>query len=128
MPSWAFFPGIVLIGLSIALTFAAVFGAMIRRRRPNVWITLLAARLRFIGMGVLFIIPGVAGIISGLVTRFNPGLFGVAIFMAAMGGVYFYAASDPIFSKGGQPFAWPRLRRGDESEGNDHGASGPTGQ
>jgi hypothetical protein len=111
MPPWAFFPGLVLIGVSIALTVGAVFGAMITRRR-NAWMTLLGVRLRFIGMGVLFIIPGVVGMISGLLTWFNPGLFGVGLFMAVMGGVYFYAASNPILGRAASPSPGQDPRRG----------------
>jgi hypothetical protein len=108
---------LVLIGVSIALTVAAVFGGLIRRH-PNAWMKLLAVRLRFIGIGVLFIIPGVVGLISGLFKGFDAGLVGLGLFLAVMGGVYFYAASDPIFGKGGQSFA---SRARDDAERNHHG-------
>jgi len=109
MPSWAFLPGAVLVGASVVLTLAATGSAIVKR--PTMMLTLAATRLRFLGMGLLLLIPGVTGMLSGLWRAFDVGLIALGAFMAVMGGVYFYAATDPIFKKGGKRFGWPRKSR-----------------
>ena len=92
MSVWFLIPGIVLFAASYVLQF----GSFLRRPRSFAMVG-TAIRLRFIGFGVLFLGAGLGLVVSSLRTDFGLGSMLVGIFLMAMAGTWFYAASDKIF-------------------------------
>jgi hypothetical protein len=93
MHGWVLIPGIVLVAAGYVLQF----GSYLRRPR-DMALVLTSVRLRYIGFGVLFLALGIDLGIIALLGGPDPGLLAVSLFFLAMGGTWFYAATDRIFS------------------------------
>ena len=92
MQWWSLAPGSVLI----AAGFVLQFGSYLRRPRPIRWV-LTAVRLRFIGYGALVLGIGLDFVISDLLAGPSVGSLLIGLFVLALAGTWFYAASDRIF-------------------------------
>lgn len=98
MHGWSVIPEIALV----AAGFVIQFGTYLRRPR-SFDLVLTGIRLRFVGIGVLFLGIGLDSVISALVSGFQMGLLVLGLVMIAFAGTWFYAASDQIFRRSGQP-------------------------
>jgi hypothetical protein len=93
MVGWLLMPG---VGLIVA-GFVIQFGSYVQRPRA-MNLALLGVRLRFIGIGTLILGLAIDLIISGLVGGLSVASLAIGIFLLAMAGTWFYAATDRIFS------------------------------
>jgi hypothetical protein len=90
---WPFLPGLFLLLGGIGLTFLNI----VRRSTPGL---LLAVRLRFIGLGLLILVPGLEIAVSALLKQDVGGVV-LGLFVLVLAGTWFYAASDPLFGRSG---------------------------
>jgi hypothetical protein len=93
MHGWALIPGIVLV----AAGFLLQFGSWLRRPR-DVALVFMGVRLRFIGFGALLLALGIDLGITALLGGPDPGMLAISLFILALAGTWFYAATDRIFS------------------------------
>jgi len=100
-----FLPGFVVVIVSVTLTLTHVVLVVITHR-PYLRLSVLAAWLRQIGIGILFLGLGASVALPALSNGPDVGLVVVGALLAGMGGLFFIAASDPIFEPGR-----PALRR-----------------
>ena len=99
MPGWwPLIPGLILFLAGQGLTFLNIA----RRSRAGL---LLAVRLRFIGLGLLGLVPGLEIAISAFLKRDVGGVL-LGLLVLALAGTWFYAASDPLFGKSRD--GWPK--------------------
>jgi hypothetical protein len=92
MHEWSFVPGTALVAASLVIQLGAHF----RRPIPG-RLLLTAVRLRFIGIGVLFLGIGLDSVISAVLTHFQVERLLLGLVMFVFAGLWFYAASDRIF-------------------------------
>jgi hypothetical protein len=89
---WWAAPGIALVAAGIVLQVGGYL-----RRPISTELLLTAVRLRFIGIGVLFLGIGLGSVISALFGGFEVGTLVLGLVMFGFAGLWFYAASDRIF-------------------------------
>jgi hypothetical protein len=91
---WPIVPGLALFVAGILIQFGSYF-----RRPIPVRLLLAAVRLRFIGIGVLFLGIGVDSAISALFGGLEIARLALGLVMFVFAGLRFYAASDRIFRR-----------------------------
>ncbi|MDQ2934417.1 MAG: hypothetical protein M3R49_05450 [Chloroflexota bacterium] len=87
---WTLVPGIALVAVSYFVTFIG----LARRSRS---LSLAGARMRYLGIGLLFLLLGTGDVIASLVDGLQVGTLVLGIVMVGFGALWFYAASDQIF-------------------------------
>ncbi len=93
MHAWVLIPGAVLV----ITGFLLEFGSWLRRPRDLALVG-MGVRLRFIGFGLLFLGLGIDLGIIALLGGPDPVGIALSVFVLAMAGTWFYAATDRIFS------------------------------
>jgi hypothetical protein len=96
---WWIAPGVALVLISFAITVGRVIFA-IAFRRTNLRLGLFALRLRQIGFGLFFLGLGAGMFVRGLTSGPDIGSLVLGAVVAGTAGLYFIAASDPIFKTG----------------------------
>jgi len=96
MQFWWIVPGLAMVLVSLVLTLAHVI-VPVATRRPYLRLTVFALCLRQIGLGTLFLGLGASVAVPALLNGPDVGRLVVGALLAGMGGLFFIAASDPIF-------------------------------
>jgi hypothetical protein len=84
MEFWLFAPGLLLYLGAMALT---LIGALTSSRSR----VLLALRLRFLGLGLMFLLPGTHLVVSGLVDGIAIGSLLMGLVFLGFGALWLYA-------------------------------------
>jgi hypothetical protein len=95
---WWVAPGIAVLAVSFSLTIAHLLLLIARRRLHRLQI--LALWLRQIGFGLFLLGFGARMLLSALGAGPDLGLLLLGALVAGFGGLFFIAASDPIFTQG----------------------------
>jgi hypothetical protein len=120
MQFWWMVPGFAVVVVSALLTLAHVVLAVVTRR-PYPRLTVLAVWLRQVGFGILFLGLGASVAVPALLNGPDVGLLLVGALLAGMGGLFFIAASDPIFKPGRPALRWPTRKAHGEQKDTEQG-------
>lgn len=91
-------PGLAVIAVSLALT--VIHLATLIARRPQVRLAFAGLWLRQIGIGILFLGLGAKFAVPALLNGPDVGLVVFGALIAGLGGLFFIAATDPMFREG----------------------------
>jgi hypothetical protein len=95
---WWIAPGLAVIAVSLALTIVHLVSLI--ARRPQFRLAILALWLRQVGIGILFLGLGARFAVPALLNGPDVGLVVFGALIAGFGGLFFIAATDPMFSGG----------------------------
>ncbi len=90
MDWWTILPGAALLAFSYVVYFIGL-------ARGSKSFVLAGIRMRYLGIGLLFVLLGTGNVISTLIDGGQVGTLVVGVILVAFGALWFYAASDQIF-------------------------------
>jgi hypothetical protein len=101
---WWIAPGLAVIAVSLALTILHLVSLI--ARRPQIRLATRGLWLRQIGIGILFLGLGARFAVPALLDGPDVGLALFGALIAGLGGLFFVAATDPIFKSGRPALPW----------------------